>query len=62
MTDDTPRDPAAEKPEILDWEAFAARDFPNARRHDLIAVTAYAAYRRGAETGSAAADLLGSRG
>ena len=38
---------AAGEPENLDWEAFAERNFPGSHRHDLIAVTAYAAYRRG---------------
>lgn len=33
-------------PEMLDWEAFTALYFPNCRRHDLVAATAYAAYRR----------------
>ena len=30
----------------LDWQAFTARYFPERRRHDLEALTAYAAYRR----------------
>jgi len=30
----------------LDWEDFLAAYFPGSRRHDLKAITAYAAYRR----------------
>jgi hypothetical protein len=61
VTGDTPRDEAAKKPEILDWAAFSARDFPGCHRHDLIAVTAYAAYRRDSAAGFSAAKLLGSK-
>src|SRR5581483_11848724 len=32
--------------EILDWQAFTALYVPSCRRHDLVAATAYAAYRR----------------
>jgi hypothetical protein len=47
-TDDDAGDPrnGDREPERLDWEAFSARNFPGRHRHDLIAVTAYAAYRR----------------
>ena len=44
-----------DKPAFLDWEAFAARDFPGCPRHDLVAVLAYAAYRRDSAPGSPAA-------
>jgi hypothetical protein len=30
----------------LDWQAFSAAYFPERRRHDLEALTAYGAYRR----------------
>jgi hypothetical protein len=30
----------------LDWQGFVAAYFPGSRRHDLKAITAYAAYRR----------------
>lgn len=30
----------------LDWQSFSAAYFPGRRRHDLEALTAYAAYRR----------------
>ena len=41
----------------LDWQAFSAACFPGRRRHDLEALTAYAAYRRSRAvgTGSSAA-------
>ena len=42
--------PPAEKtddaPELLDWAAFSALNFPCCCRHDLVAAAAYAAYRR----------------
>ena len=41
----TAPDPA-KAPHSLDWRAFKARYFPERRRHDLEALTAYAAYRR----------------
>ena len=31
--------------ERLDWAAFLARFFPNRRRHDFAAISAYVAYR-----------------
>ncbi len=33
--------------DMLDWYAFAAAYFPGRQRHDLKALTAYGAYRRG---------------
>ena len=30
----------------LDWQAFSAAYFPDRRRHDLEALTAYGTYRR----------------
>ncbi len=30
----------------LDWQGFVAAHFPGSRRHDLKAITAYAAYKR----------------
>jgi hypothetical protein len=33
-------------PDGLDWQMFRAAYFPGRRRHDLEALTAYAAYRR----------------
>lgn len=33
-------------PAGLDWQAFSARCFPDARRHDLDAVAAYFAYKQ----------------
>jgi hypothetical protein len=35
-----------ERRDGLDWQAFSATYFPERRRHDLEALTAYAAYRR----------------
>ena len=32
---------------LLDWEAFAAGYFPGRHKHDLEALVAYGAYRRG---------------
>jgi hypothetical protein len=61
MTDETAR-AAAVDPEILGWEAFSALHFPGCRRHDLIAVTAYAAYRRDSAPVLSADQLLGSKG
>jgi len=40
---------AAEAAEALDWQAFSARYFPERRRHDLKAQSAYAAYKQGRE-------------
>lgn len=40
---------AAEAAEALDWQAFSARYFPERRRHDSEARSAYAAYRQGRE-------------
>jgi phytoene/squalene synthetase len=36
----------ARAPTGLDWRAFSERYFPDRHRHDLEALTAYAAYRR----------------
>jgi hypothetical protein len=30
----------------LDWQEFSATHFPGRRRHDMEALTAYAAYKR----------------
>jgi hypothetical protein len=40
---------AAEAAEALDWEAFSNRYFAGRRRHDMEALTAYAAYKQGRE-------------
>ena len=40
---------AAEAAETLDWQAFSARYFPERRRHDSEARSAYAAYKEGRE-------------
>jgi hypothetical protein len=40
---------AEEAAEALDWEAFSNRYFPGRRRHDMEALTAYAAYTQGRE-------------
>ena len=40
---------AAEATEALDWQSFSARYFPERRRHDSEARSAYAAYRQGRE-------------
>jgi hypothetical protein len=40
---------AAEAAEGLEWQAFSARYFPERRRHDSEAVSAYAAYKEGRE-------------
>jgi hypothetical protein len=42
-----PEVPAAGIGEMLDWDAFSARYFPGRSRHDLDAVAAYGAYRKG---------------
>lgn len=39
----------AETADALDWQAFSARYFPERRRHDSEARSAYAAYRQGRE-------------
>jgi hypothetical protein len=62
MSDATPVATTDTEPELLDWAAFMARDFPGCPRHDLVAVLAYAAYRRKAGSGSSAVRLLGSKG
>jgi hypothetical protein len=38
---------AGEAAEALDWQTFSGRYFPERRRHDLEAVSAYAAYKQG---------------
>jgi hypothetical protein len=40
---------AAEAAEALDWQAFSARYFPERRRHNFEALSAYAAYSQGRE-------------
>ena len=40
---------AEEAAEALDWEAFSNRYFPERRRHDMEALTAYATYTQGRE-------------
>jgi hypothetical protein len=42
-----PEVPAAGVGEMLEWDAFSARYFPGRSRHDLDAVAAYGAYRKG---------------
>ena len=39
--------PGAGIGEKLAWDAFAARYFPERRRHDMEAIAAYGAYRQG---------------
>jgi hypothetical protein len=34
-------------PDGLDWDAFSTRSFPGRRRHDLVAINAYDAYKHG---------------
>jgi hypothetical protein len=48
---------AAEAAEALDWEAFSNRYFPRRIRHDMEALTAYAAYKQGHEWRTAPARL-----
>jgi hypothetical protein len=45
-------DPMPDVPQ-LDWKAFSARFFPERRRHDLEALHAYGAYRKGLPVGEA---------
>jgi hypothetical protein len=40
---------AAKAAEALDWQAFSARYFPERRRHDFDARSAYMAYKQGRE-------------
>ena len=40
---------ASETAEALDWQAFSARYFPERRRHNFEALSAYAAYSQGLE-------------
>jgi hypothetical protein len=46
-TGTAPAPAAAVVGEELAWDAFAARYFPERRRHDMEAITAYGAYREG---------------
>jgi hypothetical protein len=39
----------AEEAQALDWDAFSTRYFRGRRRHDLEAISAYAAYKDGRE-------------
>jgi hypothetical protein len=41
----------------LDWEAFSARYFPGSRRHNLGAIVAYGAYKRGSPQASEKATM-----
>ena len=41
----------ADVPGDLDWQTFAAANFPGRRRHDLEALAAYSVYRRSREVG-----------
>ena len=40
----------ADAPDGLDWQTFSAAYFPERRRHDLEALTAYSAYKRSRDT------------
>ena len=42
----------------LDWQRFSAACFPGRRRHDLEALTAYAAYRRSRAVDARSSDEL----
>jgi hypothetical protein len=53
----TPPLRAAEAAEALDWGAFSNRYFPGRKRHDMEALTAYAAYTQGREWRTAPARL-----
>jgi len=44
-----PRLSVAQAGEALDWQAFSARYFPERRRHNFEALSAYAAYSQGLE-------------
>ena len=44
----------------LDWEGFSARYFPGSRRHNLKAIVAYGAYKRGSPHGSEKAEIADS--
>jgi hypothetical protein len=46
-TGTAPAPPGAGIGEKLAWDAFAARYFPERRRHDMEAVAAYGAYKQG---------------
>ena len=46
-TDTAPAPPGAGIGEKLAWDAFAARYFPERRRHDMEAIAAYGAYKQG---------------
>ena len=46
-----------EAAEALDWEAFSTRYFPERRRHNMEALTAYATYAQGREWRTAPARL-----
>ena len=52
-----PRLRTADAAEALDWATFSKRYFPGRRRHDMEAVTAYAAYSQGREWRTAPARL-----
>jgi hypothetical protein len=46
-TGTAPTPPGAGIGETLAWDAFAARYFPERRRHDMEAIAAYGAYNHG---------------
>ena len=53
-------------PDGLDWQSFSAAYFPGRRRHDLVALIAYGAYRRSHEVDARSSDeparIEGERG
>ena len=49
---------SAPLPDGLDWQRFSAAYFPGRRRHDLEALTAYAAYRRSHAFDARSSDAL----
>ena len=50
---------SAHAPAGLDWQAFSAAYFPERRRHDLEALTAYGAYRRSRAVGTGSSEPAG---
>lgn len=47
---------SAHMPDGLDWQTFSAAYFPERRRHDLEALTAYCAYSRSRAVDARSAD------
>jgi hypothetical protein len=43
---------------VLDWQGFVDAYYPKSRRHDLEAITAYAAYRRSGATTSSGSEPI----